>query len=128
MDRYIREAKRVVNELGSKVAEAQKFQYDTDFLKCLAEEIKASIGCLETPKAMFEIYENGEISFVSLVNEVVTSANLIGISLGDFKKGLSVDEKKQQISEQAGIAKECLELELMNRKKELIDRLLEGKK
>jgi len=123
MFNYLLEAKRIVTELAYKVDEAGKFKNDAEFLKCLADEIKESID-VTNAKALFEITDTGDIHFKEITEEENATASSIYIPLTAIKEQIELSREQQIIDEGAKVAKECLDLDLTLKKKELIEKLL----
>ena len=123
------EAKRIIDELSFSVKQAQKFQSDKEFLQCLAEEIEIAMldDTLKTPKAMFEICEDGSVNFLNIVNEAITEPSKLCIDITDFRNQTKIAEKKIVIDKSADVLRETLELNLLAKKTELIDGLLKNK-
>ena len=124
MSIYLVEARRVINVLCRQVPDAEQFLYDKEFLTCLSEEIKESIGALKAPSAMFAITDLGEIRFDSIKESSTDDASFVSVALEDIKENISLDKELQSKEKRARIAEECLDVELKLKKKELMDKLL----
>lgn len=114
-----REAKRIGQQISTVIKEAQKFQFDKEFIQCLSDEIQASTseGLLKMPAAKFKIDEHGCVEFCSIC-ELIESldANEIYIQL-----------EKQLPNVEIKDLDEMIDIELKRKKSKLIDKLLNQK-
>lgn len=123
LEKNIKESRRVINEAISQYDKSRKFIADKEFINGLAFEIEECVKNLDkTYYVLFKINESGDINFSKIAENIESDALNIYIPIQEDK-----ELKDKKVNETINNVEALIKIDIEEKKRRLLDKLLESK-
>lgn len=123
LEKNIKEARRVINEAINQYDKSRKFVADKEFINGLAFEIEECTKNIDKQYyTLFEINESGDINFSKITEDITSDALKVYIPIQEDK-----ESKNKKVNETINNVEALIKIDIEEKKRRLLDKLLENK-